>query len=145
MFLLLFLSCNHNNNEKKDFIDHLNIKEAKSYNDYVNEGYSRIAVDVIVLEKKMKGFDLNIEYDDDLKTVQLKRWIFDVNNSMSLEENLTKIIDAYNLNLITPLCSIDSSYSFFNVKTKDNLVLLGKVLNDGYSKSINFIYYPPYK
>jgi hypothetical protein len=143
ILLLIFTSCTQKVEVNGSDTELLNTVFLDDYHDYINSGYVRVPVDIILVEKPLKDVKIQIEFKDDLKSIRSKTWVFQIDNSLSIEENLSKLISNNDVDLVSPLCSIDSGYYFFNVVTKSNILLQGKVLNDGYSNSIELIFFCP--
>lgn len=140
IIVFLVCSCSKFYEQTNDILEVTSIKE---YHEYLQDSFHRIPVDVLMLEKNMNEFTINVEFSNDLKKLYLKRWIFELDDSLSIEDNLKGILIDYDMNLVSPLCLIDTSTYSFSILTKQNVLLQGNILKDGYSNFIGLVYYNP--
>ena len=140
-FIFIIISCEKEKRDENNIFKVLNIK---TYDKYLKNGYTIQKGNLGMLEKEFNDYSINLEFYDD--EVYTKSWVFKINDSISIEDNLKKIALKYGL--VFHHVKKQDSINYTLSAMKNNIFLYGVISIRNDYKPLNNIYlsypYPQY-
>jgi len=137
---IIFYGC------KSDTIDKegLFIQKVKTnYQEYIDDGFESIPVDMIVLRKHYKEHILQVSFYKSLDTVSTKEWFFPVYIQTLVDYSIDSLLKEHDLLRVSPLCN--KSRGFYAISRQENTLLEGLLLQEDSINYVKLTYYVPTK
>lgn len=137
---LILLCCCQGKISEYSYID---VTEVFSYQEYLDQSFERAKEYILILEKDMGDFVLEVEFSD-IDSIYSKTWVFDIDTSVSYSENIYNIAYSLDLDQSSDLSDfgLEQQCIFLLLDKKRNM-LKGVLHSDNADQTIRLTYYVP--